>query len=919
MGVKKSFFYELSLSVAIFCVVLISSVVIYGQTSSTQPVGAPDDWTHHHLIFSTPHPPGFEQALEEGTLEKWLRLQNEPRLRLQQLKRNSVATAPVTTEISPVTTEIPVLVESSAVPPPANKKPAMKRDWSVSLNGAGVAAAQFPAKYTFSYAGAPNCTSDFAVFPVDAPGVSGSQANIVGINNLYSATPACNNGNGPTVEFAYYIGTGTVQTSPVLSLDGTKMAYVESIASGSKLHVTTIGSASGGSRGTAASSPAVPGAGNNAADIPKTICATSACTSGVSVTRSSVYYDYSTDNAYVGDDGGLLHKFTGLFFGTPTEVTTSPWPVTIAASTILTSPLYDPMSQNIYIGSSNGTLYRVVASSGAVTSVAVGAGGTYGGIVDSPIVDGSTGYVFAAAGELASTYSCSNSGGGVVQTTTTLSSPVHECLGIGDVNNAHCGAFDNAYFTSVSSGHMYWVGNDATYGVPALWYLGFNSSGVVTSATEATSSSPATPVILASVAEDASPLTEIYNTYSSTDWLFVTVPGSSCGGATSGGCIISFNIGTPPTIGPWLPNWSHYALNSQTVDINGNIQQVTGGPGAYATGAIIFGAQPYDWFWSWYYTGGNASADYSGWGFNVGGYTTQNNATPYIFATSTDGLIFDYFGFEYALGYDYFYCNGGEATNSSGALYIFYTCNQTLVGDTLEHTMQNVEASINFNASQCGYVDSTATCFDISTSYNGDANPYIMATGYTGNSVLLRARSLGAAPNGLYCWYTNPGNYAEMSNSGSCLEGGLDVGTPGTTNSTAPTPWNATSSGTTTDNTVTWTNGGASSLGQTTAVQATGTSGIVIDNVFNPAWQASYFYARGSLITGVNGVGYIELCTTAGTSGATQPTWCTTLNCTTTDGSAVWTNQGNNPTANLYLGTLAGAKSAVKYTQVGFH
>src|SRR5208337_641517 len=357
-----------------------------------------------------------------------------------------------------------------------------------------------------------------------------------------------------------------------------------------------------------ANSPAVPGSGNNAADIATTIGA------GVSVTRSSVYYDYATDNAYVGDDGGLLHKFTGVFFGTPTEAG-SPWPVTIAASTILTTPLYDPVSQNIYIGSSNGTLYRVVASTGAVTSVAVGAGGTYGGIVDAPIVDGSTGYVFAAAGELASTYSCSNSGGGVVQENVGFTSTAHECLGIGNVNNAHSGAFDNAYFNSVSTGHMYWAGNDATYGVPALWYLGFSSTGAVTSATEATSSSPATPVILASVAEDASPLTEIYNTYSSTDWLFGTVPGSSCGGATSGGCIVTFNIGsgttgTPPTIGPWLPNWSHYLTNSEVVDTKGNIQKA-GFPGAYATGAITFSAQPNDWYYEGYYSN---LAYYSGFG-----------------------------------------------------------------------------------------------------------------------------------------------------------------------------------------------------------------------------------------------------------------------------------------------------------------
>jgi hypothetical protein len=904
MSVKKRFFCRLSLSVAVFCVVLISSVVIYGQTASTQPVGVPEDWTHHHLIFSTPHPPGFEQALKQGTLEKWLRLQNEPRLRLQQLKRNSVATAPDATEISPDTKEILAPVKRPPAPPPpppppppkrpSNKKAPMDRDWSVSLNGAGVAAAQYPAKYTFGYTGAPNCTSDFAVFPVNAPGVSGSQANIVGINNLYSANPTCNSGV-PTVEFAYYIGTGTVQTSPVLSLDGTKMAYVESATGASRLHVTTIGSGTG--RGTAANSPAIPGSGNNAADIATMIGA------GVSVTRSSVYYDYGTDNAYVGDDSGYLHKFTGVFFGTPTEVTTSPWPITIAASTILSSPLYDPVSQNIYIGSSNGNLYRVVASSGAVTSVAVGAGGTYGGIVDAPVVDSSTGYVFAAAGELASTYSCANSGGGVVQTTTTLASPVYECLGIGNVNNAHSGAFDNAYFNSVSTGHMYWVGNDATYGVPALWYLGFNSSGLVTSATEAkdTSSSPATPLILASVAEDASPVTEIYNTYSSTDWLFVTVPGSSCGGATSGGCIMSFNIGTPPTIGPWLPNWSHYTTNSKVVDTNGNIQAV-GFPGAKATGTLIFYGQPEDWLYFWYYNGQCGGPTCEDTLSITGEPENTEGSYPIIFASSADPFGYDTFYDEYCpVGY-------------LGAFFL--TCDQVLIGGSVSQTAQNLAAAINQNGA-CGDTDpNIGTCYDLSASYGDPANPYMSATP-SGNDVILTATSVGTWANTGYCWSWN---YSSVNTNQGCLSGGVNTGPPETTGTTEPT-WSTTSGGTITDNTlVTWTNGGASSNGQTSAVQATGTSGIVIDNVFNPAWQASHAYQIGNLIIGITGgYGYVFECTTGGTSGSSTPTWCATAGCTVTETTGVkWTNQGANPTANLYLGTLGGAKSAVKYTQAGF-
>ncbi len=110
------------------------------------------------------------------------------------------------------------------------------------------------------------------------------QGNLVGITNLYSGTGGvC--GAAPTVLFSYEVGTGTVRTSPSLSEDGTKVAYVESISGGSKFHVLTIGTT--GSNGTTAISPAVPGTGNNAADTAITM------NGSVQVTLSAPYIDYA--------------------------------------------------------------------------------------------------------------------------------------------------------------------------------------------------------------------------------------------------------------------------------------------------------------------------------------------------------------------------------------------------------------------------------------------------------------------------------------------------------------------------------------------------------------------------------------------------------------------------------------------------
>ena len=57
------------------------------------------------------------------------------------------------------------------------------------------------------------------------------------------------------------------------------------------------------------------------------------------------------------------------------------------------------------------------------------------------------------------------------------------------------------------------------------------------------------------------------------------------------------------------------------------------------------------------------------------------------------------------------------------------------------------------------------------------------------------------------------------------------------------------------------------------------------------AWQASNSYAVGNIVraTAVQDFGLVFQCTTAGTSGATQPAWPTLIDSTTVDGSVTWT------------------------------
>lgn len=62
---------------------------------------------------------------------------------------------------------------------PRRAKEELGRDWAVSLGGGGVAPGMSPAKYSFDVNAAPNCASDFAVFPINAS-TGNTRASVVG-------------------------------------------------------------------------------------------------------------------------------------------------------------------------------------------------------------------------------------------------------------------------------------------------------------------------------------------------------------------------------------------------------------------------------------------------------------------------------------------------------------------------------------------------------------------------------------------------------------------------------------------------------------------------------------------------------------------------------------------------------------------
>jgi len=75
-------------------------------------------------------------------------------------------------------------------------------------------------------------------------------------------------------------------------------------------------------------------------------------------------------------------------------------------------------------------------------------------------------------------------------------------------------------------------------------------------------------------------------------------------------------------------------------------------------------------------------------------------------------------------------------------------------------------------------------------------------------------------------------------------------------------------------------------------------------------WQASTAYSLGDVVEPTTPDGNVYECTTAGTSGATEPTWVTGEGNTTTDNTVVWTC--HTKTANAAQDDLVGANKTWK-------
>jgi hypothetical protein len=401
-------------------------------------------------------------------------------------------------------------------------------------------------------------SADYVAFNTGVAG-SANQPTIIAYDNLYSG---CASGNVPSPYWQYNTGTGyTISTSPVVSFDGTQVAFVQTNGTSNAAQLVIL---------RWAKNPALVQLTSDSSYVSTTGNCTAPCMIAISFadghydTTSSPFYDYASDTIYVGDteltggansEGqGYLHKFTNVFNiangTTPPAEVTSTWPVLISSSNAVASPLYDDYSGQAIIGvtgipacsgqtNCGGRLHEVSGSTGAPTTnstLTLNGGNT--GQTDAPILDPVAGYAYV----FTSDDTAGNAGVWqyhVDNTTDFQVAPVEKVIGQGNTtSNQFTGAFDNLYYSGAATGHLYVCGRATGSQDSTIWQI------PITVSTNALGTPAAGPA-LTTAATSCSAVTEYYN--GTTDYIFLSVQNDAadstpvpCTGG--GGCIISFNV-----------------------------------------------------------------------------------------------------------------------------------------------------------------------------------------------------------------------------------------------------------------------------------------------------------------------------------------------------------------------------------------
>ena len=556
----------------LFMAPAVSGQQAYDPAAPNLMVGGPQDWSNQHVLYT-----------RNGSLEDAMQVRDDPRfvssvvLRYMRehpgqfpsaagpdesglnggMNENNYAADSQSAdagELQRVAPWDPLRPLPIPTPTPRQKK----GDWAVSLGPtAGMALGESPAVYTANYS-SPSCAADFVVYTINAApntGAGTGQANLVALNNLYTngaGTGFCT-GTGPSFLFSYAIGSGASPLSPVLSEDGTRVAWIENTSAGHAVLHVTIWVAGEGATATAPVTPS--GTFTNGTCNPSASACdfaldyTSQTPPGCNTaypainTHSDLFVDYTNDVGYISANNGLLYYISNLFSTTISPSVAFCVPVNATFETApkaaMSGPVYDALLNEVFISDSE-KLYAYTVNASATTpnfGVTTPASYTFGNSASNynyptgpgPLLDvfNKWLYVFStydAAGETSVTQ--------VPIPLTATAYPVE--LGPRTTNANQIlfyGAFDNNYINNgpkSALSTLYSCGTDSgTTTAQDLFAISFNASTGQVNPTPAMSDN--THVNPSGTAGVCSPLTEFYD--GTTDRLFVGMgePGNNGG------------------------------------------------------------------------------------------------------------------------------------------------------------------------------------------------------------------------------------------------------------------------------------------------------------------------------------------------------------------------------------------------------
>jgi hypothetical protein len=698
------------------------------SVGGTRITGTPDDWSHHHVVFSNP---GTEQdAIQGGRQAEWQKVVNDPRYVLQQVKRNAPVQGPAATDANyraRWASETSPRSAASGTPgiglPTSglnghsmrpirvggeqqgrNKGSSINTDWNESVGTAtATTAINFPAKWNLATASA-SCTNDFVIYPTGQAGLT-TEASIVSYYNLYSS---CVSGTVPSVDWAYNTG-GTISLAPTFSLNGNQVAFVQTTGSGAPTATTTTGAkgftVTTGTVNTSMIGSLVTGTGLPAGDTIATVTSSTTGTFSANTTTGAagtaltitgvaqlVLLTYpltppgtgvlgtpiaptaESNTAYYNGGSGCTApcSFTATLNGSPADT----W----------SSPYIDYASDTLYVGDSVGKLHKFTpVFKGAPAEVTTApwpvqmAHGspttTDNNQLASPVYDPTSGNVFVG-----STTSVSTTTGGFFYGVTASTGVIH---GSSSTQLDKQYGIRDAPLLDPTAGEVYAFSGVNPAGDSAVYQLPTSFTSATTLVDETTGAGATSDdAFVFSGALDNRYYTSS-NSASPTGNLYVCASGL---GGTLYQIPITANVMGTPVAGPTLTDAGHFGRCSEFTEFLNSNATIAG---TSATGSATIATSPRNW------TGTLP--------------TVTIGATTYTFVTAL------------------------TAANQ------VLTHTASFSGTTDEtDTAENFEAVINDNAAQCS---------DVGCVFTGQAaNASVTATETT-NAVNLTAKTAGTAGN----------------------------------------------------------------------------------------------------------------------------------------------------------------------------